>query len=687
MKYTIISAFLIFLCIGKPSTVFAQVNTERVIVIGQNALYHEDYILAIQYFTQVINAKPNTAEAYYYRAIAKYFLEDLHGAEADCSQAISLNPFITNAYQLRGDIRLQLDQYEGAKDDLEKALKEMPSNRYLLVNLGVIDTQLQNFQQAEDRLNTLIKTHPQYQAGYLALSNLKLEEKDTTSAVDLIEKAIEIDSMSSQSYAMRANIHIQQQQLTLAEKDLTKAIDLAPNNISNYINRGLTRYYQNNLRGAMSDYDKVIEIEPNNTITRFNRGLLRAQVGDDNRAIEDFDVVIQQENLNYIAYYNRAILKNNIADYKGALSDINKVIDQHPNYPQIYYLRAQIYRRLRQNSAAIADENRALDIEEYIQKQLATTQGRKQLEEQEKQKANRLREIRKESNNDINKFNLLVVEDKQATQKNSQFERQNRGRVQDNHAPIQFLAPFFITFNNIKLPSFTQYPHNSTLLDSINNRQQTFDKLRLSNTESPLTQGQIDTYFHQIEKYSQIIATQKNATTLFARAVTYLMLQDLENAQNDLIECLNIDNNFALAHFTLALVASKSVQVTQNSLLSSTSNGANNSTQGSFPLLDRNKTYEYILNNYTTAIELAPSFAYSLYNRAGVKASIQEYQAAIEDYNKAIEISPIFAEAYYNRGLCKLFLRQNEEGLSDLRKAGELGIVEAYNIIKRMNNS
>ena len=36
----------------------AQINTEQVLNIGRNALYFDDYILAIQYFNQVIAQKP-----------------------------------------------------------------------------------------------------------------------------------------------------------------------------------------------------------------------------------------------------------------------------------------------------------------------------------------------------------------------------------------------------------------------------------------------------------------------------------------------------------------------------------------------------------------------------------------------------------------------------------------------------
>ena len=58
----------------------AQLNTERITYIGRNALYFEDYVLAIQYFNRVIQVKPYLADPYFYRSVAKLSLEDFRGA-------------------------------------------------------------------------------------------------------------------------------------------------------------------------------------------------------------------------------------------------------------------------------------------------------------------------------------------------------------------------------------------------------------------------------------------------------------------------------------------------------------------------------------------------------------------------------------------------------------------------------
>ena len=78
----------------------AQINTDRMMSVGRTALYFDDYVLSIQYFNQVINAKPYLSEPYFYRAVAKLSLEDYRGAEQDCNSSISRNPFVVNAYQV-----------------------------------------------------------------------------------------------------------------------------------------------------------------------------------------------------------------------------------------------------------------------------------------------------------------------------------------------------------------------------------------------------------------------------------------------------------------------------------------------------------------------------------------------------------------------------------------------------------
>ena len=97
---------IIYLLILAPVICFAQFNTDRLVMIGRSALYYEDYVLSIQYFNQAISQKPWLYEPWFFRGVAKYYLDDYRGAENDCTEAIERNPYVVSAYELRGLCRI-----------------------------------------------------------------------------------------------------------------------------------------------------------------------------------------------------------------------------------------------------------------------------------------------------------------------------------------------------------------------------------------------------------------------------------------------------------------------------------------------------------------------------------------------------------------------------------------------------
>ena len=126
---TIVFKIIMAMLLLSATTARAQYNTDRLITIGRSALYYEDYVLSIQYFTQAITSKPYLYEPWFLRGVAKYYLEDYVGAETDCSEAIRINPFVTNLYELRGLARIQQEKYQDAISDYTRALQYSPQNQ------------------------------------------------------------------------------------------------------------------------------------------------------------------------------------------------------------------------------------------------------------------------------------------------------------------------------------------------------------------------------------------------------------------------------------------------------------------------------------------------------------------------------------------------------------------------------
>ena len=632
-------------------SVFAQLNTDRLITIGRSALYYEDYVLSIQYFNQAITAKPYLYEPWFFRAVAKYYLDDYAGAESDCSEALQRNPYVVSIYELRGLTRIQQKKYEPAIVDYSRALKYDPENRNLWHNRVLCRMQAGQYPEALAELDTMLTRWSTYARAYSMRADIYMQQKDTTMALQALQQSIDIDPYDGQTWAARSVISLAREQWSEAEDALDHAIHLMPKQGGCYINRALARYNQNNLRGAMADYDTALDLEPNNFLGHYNRGLLRAQVGDDNRAITDFDFVLRLEPDNMLALFNRAVLLDKTGDLRGAIRDYSKVIDEFPNFWTGLQYRAACYRRLGMTKQAERDEFTVYKAQLY--KHLFGTQPRL--------KPN---QIRKRSDEDLDKYNQLVVEDEQNNE--LEYENEYRGRVQNHKVDVELQPMFALTFE----PAHSEVHSNVAFDRSVEAlSRQLLTRVYINNVHASLGTTVTDTYFHYIDSLSKGIsqtrATADAARQLLLRAIAYSVIQDYESAIDDLSTYLLIDSTSVVALWQRAVCQSRINQF-------QASEGTNIELKTANVLADLNH-----------ALAIDGQNVFLLYNRGNLYAMRKEYERAVDDYTAALKQDPAMAEAYYNRGLCHIYMQQMAEGIADLSKAGELGLYTAYSIIKR----
>ncbi|MBR6600576.1 MAG: tetratricopeptide repeat protein [Bacteroidaceae bacterium] len=653
----------------------AQVNTDHMMRVGRNALFFNDYVLSIQYFSQVISAKPYMAEPYFYRGLAKYYLDDFTGAEADCSEAILRNPFVVDCYQMRGLARINQGKYADAVSDYRKALKHAPEDEGLWHNLALCYIHQKLYDDAIGVLDTIVHIVPSYVAALNMRAQVYIQKEDTMAALDDLEASLKINKYDSEVYATRALVYLQQKRYEEADKDLTYAILLNPKS-SYYINRALTRYNMQELRGAMADYDLALSIDPNNLLGHYNRGLLRAQVGDDNRAIEDFDFVIDYEPDNTIAVFNRALLLVQTGDYAAAETDLDRVIDEYPNFLYGYQCRADVRRK--QGRVREAEQDELVVLRAQMEEQNRLLAGNDNgADEKENDGADNT--TRKESDKNIKKYKKLVVADDTVVEEG--FSSAYRGKVQNRNVYVALQPLFALTYYN-KVSEVGQIVHYHRYLESINRSRQLPLHLLVTASEQALDEEQIAYHFEDIDKQARRFdGGDEEAIHYFARGLDFYLVQDLSAAIDDFTAAIVADGSLWLSYYSRAVARYKQTELERADVAGKEAKVAD--TPNDFMVDARLTDYQLILADLNKAIDLAPDFAYSYYNRGNVLSQLKDYRAAVVSYDEAIALEPNLAEAYYNRGLTYIFLGENAKGVADLSKAGELGLYSAYNLIKR----
>ena len=637
----------------------AQINTDRMMSVGRTALYFEDYVLSIQYFNQVINAKPYLYEPYFYRAVAKLSLEDYRGAEQDCNSSISRNPFVVNSYQVRGLARVYQERYDDAIQDFRTGLRLDPDNTALRHNLILCLARNDHKEEAILATDTLLSLSPKYAPAMAMRSDLLWELGDSAGALEWVNKAIELNSYDGDMLHHRGVLMARMERYEEAEQDLDKTVYLNPGDAGAYITRAMIRYFRDNLNGALADYDMSIMIDPGSVTGHYNRGNLRAQIGDDNRAIEDFDMVIEAEPDNLMAIFYRGILRENTGDYIGAESDMTRVLDEYPHFIEGYQIRSEVREKLGNRRGAEQD---AMVVLREQNRRFNNAMGYS--DEPDKEDDGKTRE---RSDKNVRNYRKIVVDEN--LENSTGFSSEYRGKVQNRNVDVQYLEPYRLTYykDNTQAVSAVR---NSKVVDELSASGCFMSEILLENHDVQLEERQIDRLFADIGLRTQNLDNPGHADCLLlARAIDFALLQDFTNAESDLDNAISINpDNWAL-WFCRAQVRTRSIQVKR------AEQEQNIADPG----------YQFVVRDLTRAIDLEPSFAFAYYNRGTIYAMTNDLHAALMDLDKAIELDETLAEAWYNRGLVLVMLNRMDDAFHDLSRAGELGIYSAYNIIKRFS--
>lgn len=676
---------LIFAFLAGALSVFAQINTDRVLRVGQNALYFEDYMLSIQYFNRVIQAKPYLAQPYFFRAIAKINLEDYIGAEQDASKAIELNPYLTDAWEVRGVARQNLGRNADAISDYDHALELLPRNRQLLFNKALAQQDTGNLSGADSTFTSLLAYYPGFDSGYLGRARLNIEKKDTVAAIADIDKALSINKNAANAYIMRADIAINRDSdFEKASADMDEAIRLQPRLAGLYVNRAYLRYKLDDFFGAMADFDYAIQLDPVNEAAIFNRALLEMETSANDKALVDLDRLVDLDPSNTRAYYNRSIVNHAKGRNREAVADITKVIEAVPDLPDPYFLRSELYYAMGDMRAAERDYNRGQSLSRKAQNyngdfdagSIAPDESSRQSKEPSRHSGDA--GTHETSAEAARRFATLLTVADNAEIHEEYNNSAIRGKVQDRNLhiePAPWMELAYYTANSELRPD-TYYIKE---VDDLNATRMLRFTIRVTPEVPALDSDLSARHFQSIDYYNSYLSTHApRAIDYIGRAMDFMTIHDYVSAIRDLDRALELTPDLAVAYLMRAQAAYHNWQLDQQPEGGEQLDGLARATL-------RRKALDDILADLTRVLDLSPGMAEAWYDKAIVHLALEDYTSALAALNQAIDLKPDMGEAWYNRGYVYLRLGNERLGIADLSRAGQLGILPAYNLIKRMS--
>ncbi|MBK5202447.1 MAG: tetratricopeptide repeat protein [Prolixibacteraceae bacterium] len=608
---------------------YGQLNINNYIMVGETRIEVGNYVGAIENFNIVIKFRPQLPEPYFFRGLAKHQLEDYRGAIDDYNKAIEIKPYYPSAYINRGLAYLQLHNYKNAISNYEKALEFSPHNAGIYNNLGIA----------------------------------KLSMKKIDDAIKDYDKALEIKPNFVNALINRSNAYIVKGDLTKGIYNLNKAIVIRPHYASAYLLRGLARFQMDDYASALRDFDQTIRFDPKNAYAYNNRGIVKQKLEDYSGAIMDYDLALRLNPTMANAYFNRGIARE---------------VLKRPGYEQDYQIAARLNPHLDMQKRREADQQQY-----FAQNQSASSGNGGHQDSIQNSKNQKLKQEEKEKKE--RRFRLALADTRNIPGIND--EEYDNGLVQNKDVIIELQNIFMLSYTEKNQRDYSSFQYYNRTIESINQYNDYSPTLIITDK---IIDKISEIYENNISYFNDKIKKEKNSKNLLCRGIFKFLNSDLNGTIDDLNESIELNNKEVLAYFSRGNCRTKMVELLESvpdySRNIKVPIGQSQSSVYSDETKPHSSEYNKILKDYQTCIDIDPTFPFSYYNQAYIYCKLDRYKDAISSLDKAIKLRSDFAEAYYNRGLTKIYLDDIKGGALDLSKAGELGIQEAYNVIKRYCN-
>ena len=661
IKYIILACVLVIAGMQEMS---AQYDKDVFFIRGRRALADGKYAHAIENFN--VLAQLDTADYwnFFFRGIAKYNLGDLRGAKRDFDRSVRINPVFTSGYHYRGITDSRFGDYESALLNLEKAISLRPGSEGLYFSRGVTYFLSQQFDNAVADFDRYIRKQPKDPSAYLNRGASWLFLGDTLKAVEDYNKAIKLDRFDPEGYIRRGRLYAGQKNYEAAISDMDRAIELDTTNTFAYFNRAIMYYEQQNYHAAMSDLNRVLKDEPGNALTLYNRGLINANLGAYEEALSDLDRVIDINPDNVLAHFNRASVLIELGMYKDAIEDYNKSIELYPDFAKAYMNRAYVHQLLGNSKASKKDYDTAQKkVKEYREK---SASGQTSFADT------------------TLKYSSLLALDAEFAKKDFNDELLQHRDIDIKLRPLyRFVLTgkkddtVYALSKGYENPLLMRFKSMLPVGVDVRNDNMQISDAALSEVEKAAwnsTNPDAQEYFlRALHEYAG-----KHYNTSLGYYTQSVDEEQKKNAMESLFDSFYYMNRGVLRAEMIEFISSIESNVQVLSMDDSGNTRARVKDQ-----VVRRYDYSDAIDDLKKAMEIVPDLPYLYFNMGNLLCLSAEHVGSIENYTKAIELYPYMGDAYFNRGLVLIYLKDKEKGCIDLSRAGELGVQDAYSVIKK----
>lgn len=270
---------------------------------GNVQLQKREYREAVRFYTEALEKKPDFADAYNNRGLAKFRNDDVAGALADYTRAIDTDPDFGAAYLNRAEARLDLGDAGGSLTDLQRIEQQYADSTFYQLRLG--DTHI--------RLNEPARAQLAY------------------------DRAIQLDPDNVEALTNRAALFFSQKAYELARQDIAKALRVNPKQDAALNNQSLLLAQAGKFADALTYVDRALGVKPTQPYYLNNKAYLLLMLDRSAEALPLVEQSIRLNDQNAWAYRTLGIYQLKQRQTGQALTALRKAEQLDPSVDALYY--------------------------------------------------------------------------------------------------------------------------------------------------------------------------------------------------------------------------------------------------------------------------------------------------------------------------------------------------------------
>ena len=521
---------------------------------------------------------------------------------------------------------------------------QVSAEQTLAIGRDVLD--MNDYVLAIQYFNQSIGAKPYLSEPYFYRGLAKMMLEDYEGAVADCSQAIRINPFKTDPYRVRGASYLQLGRDSLALADFTAGLQHSPRDRNFLYYKGIAASRLGRYAEADSTFRLVEKYYPKYADPYVVHARSAALAGQPQVAMQVLDAGIGRAPHSPALRASRARLYAGQGRWLAALADLDEAIRTTPRDAALYADRGVVRARMGEMAAARSDLKTALEFNPKLGVA-----------------AENLRKL------DAKSLDALAF----STEADPALAPTKTAT--DTTREIEPISLFAFTFTH---PYYGMRP-TSNLYDELEdmNRSHWFPSdLYLSpyagDTPDP---EQAVALFSYSEGFEAEGAPAMGLPQYLGRAVAYGMLKNYEAALTDLNRAVAMRPDFVApllqrAWLRMAMHEGevKSRRITDKQLLEAKAHEA----------------FTLALADLDAALALEQDNPYIWYNKGVLELRASRPEDAAASFSRALDLDPSFAEARFNRGIAYMRLNRPAQARADLSRAGELGLPDAYSLLKRL---